>query len=397
MRPQSGLDNSHYSPRVRQKILLAAAEAHSYARAEVVLSELAEIPISSRHINRLADQAGQHLWEEQHERADRHADKSLPVEVPNVPELGAVEYDGGRINTREPGHGPGTHAAAWKESKTALFLRMSSETHALDPAPYPPSSLLDRKHVGRLAQEIAGAKALSQKDEENSDNHSNDEAVEASPDDSSPHYQPPTRLMRTALASLDDSDRFGELMAAEAQRKGFYQANRKAFVSDGMKCNWSIWQRHFADFTPIVDFIHVVTYLFKAALAIGQDEDFGWGLCAEWIRAVWQGRVGEVIAELADWLSNQPPPPDEVADDDPREIVRKTQGYLTNNQSRMDYPAYRKQGLPLTSTLMESFIKEMNYRVKGSEKFWNTPNAAHHILALKAAALSDDRRLYTIN
>ncbi len=28
----------------------------------------------------------------------------------------------------------------------------------------------------------------------------------------------------------------------------------------------------------------------------------------------------------------------------------------------------------LTSTLMESLIKEMNYRVKGSEKFWNNPD-----------------------
>ena len=44
---------------------------------------------------------------------------------------------------------------------------------------------------------------------------------------------------------------------------------------------------------------------------------------------------------------------------------------------------------------MESSIKEMNYRVKGSEKFWNNPEGANNILALKAAALSEDARLYT--
>ncbi len=37
----------------------------------------------------------------------------------------------------------------------------------------------------------------------------------------------------------------------------------------------------------------------------------------------------------------------------------------------------------------------MNYRVKGTEKFWNDPESANHILAVKAAALSDDDRLYT--
>jgi hypothetical protein len=59
----------------------------------------------------------------------------------------------------------------------------------------------------------------------------------------------------------------------------------------------------------------------------------------------------------------------------------------------MDYPRYRREGLPVTSTLMESLIKEMNYRVKGSEKFWNNPAGANHILAVKAAALSEDERL----
>ena len=153
-------------------------------------------------------------------------------------------------------------------------------------------------------------------------------------------------------------------MAAEAQRKGFFQANRKAFVADGMKCNWTIWKQHFGwqGFIPMVDFIHVLSYLYKAALAIGEDEDFGWGLYADWMRACWQGRVSDVIAELTDWLAAGPPLPDDIAEDDPREIVRRSLGYLVNNRQRMNYPDYRRQGLPVTSTLMESLIKEMNYR-----------------------------------
>ena len=59
----------------------------------------------------------------------------------------------------------------------------------------------------------------------------------------------------------------------------------------------------------------------------------------------------------------------------------------------MDYPRYRKEGLPLTSAYMESFVKEMNYRVKGTEKFWNDGPSAEAILQLRAAKLSDDERL----
>jgi hypothetical protein len=59
----------------------------------------------------------------------------------------------------------------------------------------------------------------------------------------------------------------------------------------------------------------------------------------------------------------------------------------------MTYPDYRKQGLPVTSSMVESLIKEFNYRVKGTEKFWNDPEGAEAILQLRAAVLSDDNRL----
>jgi hypothetical protein len=103
--------------------------------------------------------------------------------------------------------------------------------------------------------------------------------------------------------------------------------------------------------------------------------------------------VNQVIAELTDWLSCQPAAEGEPADDDPHRIVQQAVTYLTNNRCRMDYPQYRRMGLPISSALMESLIKEINWRVKGTEKFWNDPGGATPILALKAAALSEDNRL----
>jgi hypothetical protein len=79
--------------------------------------------------------------------------------------------------------------------------------------------------------------------------------------------------------------------------------------------------------------------------------------------------------------------------DDPREIVRRSVVSLSNNQQRMNYPEYRRQGLLLTSALMESLVKDMNWRVKGTEMFWNNPSGAETILALRSATPSEDSRL----
>jgi hypothetical protein len=56
--------------------------------------------------------------------------------------------------------------------------------------------------------------------------------------------------------------------------------------------------------------------------------------------------------------------------------VLPTITYLENNQKRMHYPEYRRQGLPVTTAWMESLVKEVNYRVKGTEMFWNNPEGA---------------------
>ena len=57
--------------------------------------------------------------------------------------------------------------------------------------------------------------------------------------------------------SMVNSRAFGPLVAAEAQSRDFYAAQRRAFVADGCAYNWSIQRGYFADFVPIVDLLHV--------------------------------------------------------------------------------------------------------------------------------------------
>jgi hypothetical protein len=103
--------------------------------------------------------------------------------------------------------------------------------------------------------------------------------------------------------------------------------------------------------------------------------------------------VAQVLEELRHWRTKLGEPPKEAPENDPRQIVALTITYLGNNQSRMDYPAYRREGLPVTTAWMESLVKELNYRVKGTEMFWNNPEGAEAILQVRAAALCDDDRL----
>lgn len=113
----------------------------------------------------------------------------------------------------------------------------------------------------------------------------------------------PKKLVRTCVASMVGSRKFGPLVAAAAQRRGFYQAKRRAFLGDGQSYNWTIQRGYFPDFVPITDFLHVLCYLYLAAWAVGSDDNQRWSLYLEWLRACWQGRVVAVIA--ARWVSGK--------------------------------------------------------------------------------------------
>ena len=199
-------------------------------------------------------------------------------------------------------------------------------------------------------------------------------------------------------------------MVREAKRRKFFEASRKAFVADGRACNWSIHATHFRDFTPILDFTHAVSYLFEAATISYGKTNEAWPTYTRWMIATWQGRVSEVLVELQQQTMVQEQtmvnaqaslqeqerclgPPTENGAAKTSERLREIIGYLKNNRERMRYDEYRCRGLPTTSAWMESTVKEMNYRVKGTEMFWNNPAGAEAILQLRAAALCDDSRL----
>ena len=369
----------------------AAARLHSFADAAFAL-KLAGVPISARHVQRIALEIGTEMADRRDEKVVQRRRRELPVRVAATPEVVAVEVDGGRLRTREAGAGPGVHGQQNKEDKVACLVSLLSEVHEQDPRPEPPESFLEPRRVQRLVQAMkgqAGEKPPEESPREEKDNPpETQEEPEGGPTAAKCH-------VRTAVASMADSHAFGPMVAAEAQERGFYQAERKAFLADGAAYNWSIQKGYFPHFEPITDMLHVLCYVYLAAWAVGGDDAQRWSIYVGWLRSCWQGRVKEVIEALRDWQGRLGKPPEgaELDGKDPRKLVAEALSYLGNNQSRMDYPRYRKEGLPITSSLVESLVGEFNARVKGRDKYWDITEGAEAILQLRAAVLSQDDRL----
>ena len=392
-RPLLRLDNHGYSPAALQLLAEAAGRLKSFADAAFA-AHLAGVDVSPRQLGRLVHELGDELAQKRDEKVIQRRRRQLPARVASPPAVVAVEVDGGRLKTRAAGCGPGVHEAESKEDKVACLVSLRSDRHEQDPTPEPPASFLEPRRVQRLVRQIKGLPGEHPAEPAEPDGG-------AEPSGPAPKAPPvresPTPLVRTCVASMQEARLFGPMAAAEAQERAFYQAERRAFVGDGLAYNWSIHKGYFPDFVPIVDLLHVLCYLYLAAWATGGAAADRWSLYRAWLRACWQGRVGAVIQDLHVWQGRlgEAPEGEEVKEFDPRRLVAEALTYLRNNQQRMDYPRYRREGLPITSSLVESLVGEFNARVKGPQKFWNRVEGggAETILQIRAAVLSEDDRL----
>jgi hypothetical protein len=368
---------------VLEKIMYCAGTQPAYHLASKALDKVGDISITGRHIGNLADGIGEGLASERDARTDAYFEQALPRE-PTTPEmpipLATVSVDGGRIQTRLDGGPNGVQQPHWRETKNALFMRMTGVAFGVDPHPELPECFRDRGYMKKLLSGLVNEGDFEP------------DGTQEKPKSDLRSWRP-ERLFRTCVSSLCDSNAFGRIMEAEADSRGFFKAAKQAFVGDGLQYNWTIQQRHFPTFTPILDFPHVIEHIHEAARALHGNGDQAWGIYVHWITECWQGRAASVLEDMKREQSERGEPPKDCEDTDPRKVLAETITYLHNNLSRMDYPRYRREGLPLTSAHMESLVKEIGYRVKGTEKFWNDGQSAESILQIRAAALCDDDRL----
>ena len=396
MRELLGFDPRNYTPLVIAKATHAINDTRSFKSASGNLHHVGGLDLSAKTLQRLAGDIGAELAER---RDTKDADNALTAKPDKPPQLAVVEVDGGRIRTREPGHGQGVHRTGngWREYKAGVLIDVMLKTLHEDPRPNPPPCFLSPEHVGKLLEVAALSVAAppGSDDEAAADANRNSNAKDNAADDTpeSGRLDRLERGVRTVLASMSCSDEFGRQMHREATRRLFFDAPMQAFLGDGLPWNWTIWRRHFPTFEPILDFIHALSYVFKAARAVHEKEPDAWSQYEVWMTGCWRGEVLQVLSEMRVHQDRIGKPPEDCEDTDDRKVLATSIGYLESNASRMDYPRYRELGLPITTSWMESCIKELNYRVKGTEMFWNDPSGAEAILQIRSAGLSGDGRL----
>ena len=402
------LDEHGYSPTALYPIMYATAEVKSHQKAAKLLDVLDDLSISGRHVNRLAEEIGLAMAAERDRAVEDFVHHRRQPPTAPAPEVAVVGLDGGRTLTRESGQGTGVHGQAWKEDKVACLQTMQGETFRSDPHPEPPRCFLDAPRVDEMVRDIQAHHGKRQEHElPQLEELALDKAKAAAPATPSADAPPaaakpawpPQRIenSRSCVATMHDCHALGKMVAAEAYRRNFPAAPRGALLGDGGAWIWTQHQKWFSYLTPLADFVHPLTYLYVTATAVSPTVSQRWQQYVAWMRQCWQSGVADAIADMEARLAHlEPHPgPGKLPATDPREVLRRTIGYLRNNQDHMNYAEYRQQGLPVTSSLVESLIKEINYRVKGTEKFWDNPEGAEAILQLRAAVLSDDNRLQT--
>ena len=276
----------------------------------------------------------------------------------------------------------------WREDKIGLLLAMTSAPTVADPCPDIPETFVDPTRMRHLVRELGKGVPVT----EEAAGPAPDPAVAAAAwQQAAPVWKPPEVQEKRLVATRQSWDAFGPMMAAAAWAMGLFAAPRRAFLGDGAENNWTVWRGFFSSFEPILDFIHALSYVYAAAHA-GRSKTEGWKCYVEWIRWVWCGQVGNVLVALGQRQAELGLPEATDGDSHPRQVVDRARTYLSNNEKRMAYDRYRRLGLPITSSYVESAVKQFNQRAKGTEKFWGE-EGAEAILQLRADYLSDDQPL----
>jgi hypothetical protein len=383
-----GLDRCRLSPIVLRKVVYAGANGVSFAHASSDLENLSDLYIDPKQVERHTERIGRERVEQRAAAVvsfqarplvekDVAADPGKPS-----PPVAAVSIDGGRIQIRHEAGAAAADTSHWRESKAATLVTCASAVSDVDPDPDVPRCFLDLKGTLKLVRgmghaavgvDVPAAVAA--------------EPVAATEPDRPSRPGRPKPLVRSVLASRAAADEFGPMVEQAAWERNFMGSKRQVFLGDGQAVNWTIQHEHFPTFTPVLDFVHALSYVFEAAFA-GRPWDEGATTYRRWIEVVWSGKVASLLPELAQRVDALGGPREEMATHDPRRAVMDALRYLGNNAGRMKYDEYRRRGLPIMTSSVESAIKQVNRRVKGSEKFW-TEAGAEAVLQLRGDYLSE--------
>jgi len=145
------------------------------------------------------------------------------------------------------------------------------------------------------------------------------------------------------------------------------------------------------EITILIDFIHVIEYLWKAAWCFCPPRD---PAAEDWVIAqgldILHGRAAQVITRIEAAAAADPPRPGS----EHARIIRATVGYLTAKQPHLDYPAALAAGWPIATGVIEGACRHLiadRMGITGAR--WGLAGA-QAMLWLRAIAANGDHDAY---
>jgi hypothetical protein len=183
----------------------------------------------------------------------------------------------------------------------------------------------------------------------------------------------------TALAHLAEQAR---------KRDGAHIVDRVA-LTDGAIALQQRVVAQLPEFTLVLDVIHAVEYLWKAANALlGEGHQGRTAWVSRHLEALLSGAVTEVIAALENDLASR------RLCASRREAVETTMGYYRRNAPYMRYDVYLRRGWPIGSGVVEGACGHLvKDRMEQSGMRWS-PAGAQSVLDLRSVRLNGDWSLY---
>ncbi len=187
---------------------------------------------------------------------------------------------------------------------------------------------------------------------------------------------------RSYFSRLADAATFTDLAAGEVHRRGVETAGVVAGVVDGAPWCQSFLDAHCPEAVRVLDFAHAAQRLSEVAEAV-------WGSGAQ--AAAWAATQRAVLRE------DGPEPvlaaiqalPTAAGQASARQVQAEVLGYLEPRVAQMRYAAFRTQGLPIGSGLVESANKlVVEARLKGAGRRWAEAHV-NPLLALRGALCSE--------
>jgi hypothetical protein len=367
---------------VLERIAYASQELRSFAAAHKMLARNMPLKITPRRVWEQAERVGADLVRRRNAEVMEMLQGRGPKGPANPPDLLVISVDGGRLQNRAREAG-----RRWCEYKAGVIYRATREEDACDgtrPDPAPEPYWRFKTTLG--ARDKPGKKT----------------------------YEGPKPEVKTFAASTEKIDRFPLYVELEARRRGLMEAREVAFIGDGGSFVWRTSLEVCEDrkacgktVHEILDIIHANSHLVAAAkAAYGPSSRNGVKWLNARLRELWAGRAEKLIAALGRKARKLGPRPERgearedtggepLGDDEaglpPAVILWRCRDYFETNRRRIRYDEFRRRGLPLASSHVESAIEQTNERVKAAKKSWFLDHA-EEMLALRTQALSEDGR-----